>query len=380
MSPAFQAGHRRGRAAAALLFSTLILAISVGVSLGVGAQDTGRFAAIEGARPRRPSTGLDSPAPPSSSDSPAPPSSLDSSAPPSSSGSPDAVDSVAPSSLDLPRPPGGDATDAATESDSTDSDSAGPRPPERDYDALRSLIPEAHRALEPVALADHVPLAWWSEVTDAWLLEPARQRRRMPRRCRTRGGYREHCSGARVVPEPTGPSAALAAYFGLGERGTAMVMMHRESFPQWLALLEGDGDTEDRLTFPVPEGHAGRGFGYTRTGELRRRRHQGLDIGAPRGSNVVAARGGLVVYSDNAITGYGNMVMILHANGDSTFYAHCQATFVTAGEYVARGQRIAEVGDTGFAGGPHLHFELRRNGWPRDPRRRFLRRETTASR
>lgn len=202
----------------------------------------------------------------------------------------------------------------------------------------------------------------------------------MPRRCRTRGGYREHCSGARVVPEPTGPAAALAAYFGLGERGTAMVMMHRESFPQWLALLEGDADTEDRLTFPVPEGHAGRGFGYTRTGELRRRRHQGLDIGAPRGSSVLAARGGIVVYSDNAITGYGNMVMILHANGDSTFYAHCQATFVAAGERVSRGQPIAEVGDTGFAGGPHLHFELRRNGRPQDPRRRFLRREATASR
>jgi hypothetical protein len=322
----------------------------VGIAL-VGAQDTGRLAAIEGARPRRPS----------------------------------GLESVAP--RPEPEPRTSDATPVPEpDVDSGDLDSSGdlavagdPRAPAHDFDALRVLLPEPMRTLEPVVLADHVPLAWWSEVTDAWLLEPARQRRRMPRRCRTRGGYREHCSGERVVPEPSPDAAALAHYFGLGERGTAMVMMHRESFPQWLALLEGDADTEERLTFPVPEGHAGRGFGYTRTGELRRRRHQGLDIGAPRGSSVVAARGGVVVYSDNAITGYGNMVMILHPGGDSTFYAHCQATFVAAGERVTRGQRIAEVGDTGFAGGPHLHFELRRNGHSRDPRRRFLRRETATA-
>lgn len=253
-----------------------------------------------------------------------------------------------------------------------------PRPESRDYTSLRASLPSNLQALEPVVLADHLPLSWWSEVTDTWLLEPARQRRRMPRRCRTRGGYREHCSGPRIVPEPTGVAAAVADYFGLGERGTAMVMMHRESFPAWLAVVEGVDD-ETRLTFPVPTGHMGRGFGFTRTGELRRRRHQGVDIGAPEGSPIVAARGGLVVFSDNAITGYGNMVMILHPDGDSTFYAHCRATFVAAGEVVARGQRIGEVGETGFAGGPHLHFELRRNGWSRDPRRRFLRREEASA-
>lgn len=262
--------------------------------------------------------------------------------------------------------------DAVTAADSGELEA--PAPPPRDYDALRAELPEALRALSPVVLADELPLAWWSEVTDSWLLEPARQRRRMPRRCRTRGGYREHCSGARVVPTATGEAAAIASYFGLGERGTAMVMMHRASFEPWLALAEGDDD-ETRLTFPVPTGHMGRGFGFTRTGELRRRRHQGVDIGAPIGSPVVAARSGIVVYSDNYITGYGNMVMILHEDGDSTFYAHCRATFVAAGERVERGQRIAEVGRTGFAGGPHLHFELRHNGAPRDPRRRFLPRD-----
>lgn len=248
-------------------------------------------------------------------------------------------------------------------------------PPARDYEALRARLPQSMAHLAPVALADHVPLSWWSEITDTWLLEPVRQRRRMPRRCRTRGGYREFCSGERVVPEPSPANQAIAEYFGLGERGTAMVMMHRASFPEWMSLVEGLDD-ETRLTFPVPVGHMGRGFGFTRTGELRRRRHQGVDIGAPEGATIVAARGGLVVFSDNAITGYGNMVMILHPDGDSTFYAHCRATFVTAGEFVTRGQRIAEVGETGFAGGPHLHFELRRHGWSRDPRRRFLRRET----
>jgi murein DD-endopeptidase MepM/ murein hydrolase activator NlpD len=249
-----------------------------------------------------------------------------------------------------------------------------PAPPRRDYDALRTELPEALQSFAPIVLADELPLAWWSEETDSWPLEPARQRRRMPRRCRTRGGYREHCSGARIVPTATGAAAALASYFGLGERGTAMVMMHRAPYEAWLASIEGIDD-ERQLTFPVPTGHMGRGFGFTRTGELRRRRHRGIDIGAPEGSPIVAARGGLVVVSDNFITGYGNMVMILHPDGDATFYAHCRATFVAAGEIVERGQRIGEVGRTGFAGGSHLHFELRHNGASRDPRRRFLPRE-----
>lgn len=222
-----------------------------------------------------------------------------------------------------------------------------------------------------VDLAERVPERWLSDETDDWPLTPARWRRRMPPRCRTRGGYRDHCQGERRVPAPHGRAAALAERLGLGHRASALQVMHARPFPEWLDAVR-DLDPEDRLTFPVPTGRVGRGFGRTRTGSLRNRRHFGVDIGADEGAPIVAARGGLVVYSDNGLTGYGNVVMLLHREGFSTMYAHCSETRVFAGQRVRRGQVIAKVGMTGFAPAPHLHFEWRQRGWARDPVPQFL--------
>jgi murein DD-endopeptidase MepM/ murein hydrolase activator NlpD len=105
--------------------------------------------------------------------------------------------------------------------------------------------------------------------------------------------------------------------------------------------------------------------------ELRDRIHAGVDIVAPAGSQIVASRSGLVAYSDNRVRGYGNLLVIVHGNGDVTLSAHCQRIFVFAGERVARGQVVAEVGMTGLALGPHLHFELRVAGQPIDPQPNF---------
>ena len=225
-----------------------------------------------------------------------------------------------------------------------------------------------------VNLAERVPPRWMDGFTDDWPLTPERWRRRMPRECRTRGGYRAHCSGERLVPTPHGPAAELARRLGLGHRATALHLMHHRPFPEWMDAVANE-DENERLTFPVADGHLGRGFGRTRTGSMSHRRHQGVDIGAEEGAPILAARGGLVVYSDNELTGYGNVVMILHREGFSTFYAHCRRTLVFAGQRVERGQPIAEVGHTGFAPAPHLHFEWRQRGWPRDPAPHFLRRE-----
>lgn len=225
-----------------------------------------------------------------------------------------------------------------------------------------------------VVLAERVPERWLSDDADHFPLEPARQRRRMPRHCRTRGGYRRFCQGERIVPTPFGAAAALAQRLGLGVRATAMQVMHQRPFDEWLTAVRGIDD-DQRLTFPVPSGHMGRGFGYTRDDGLRHRRHDGIDIGGAEGTSIVAARGGLVVYSDNGITGMGNVVIVLHADGASTLYAHCRANHVFAGQIVARGEVIAEVGETGFANAPHLHFEWRQRGWLRDPGRRFIPRD-----
>jgi len=96
--------------------------------------------------------------------------------------------------------------------------------------------------------------------------------------------------------------------------------------------------------------------------------NDGINIAAPRGAAVEAADAGVVAYAGNELRGYGNLVLIKHANGWISAYAHCDLILVKRGEKVARGQVIARVGATGNVGEPQLHFELRRGNKPVDPR------------
>jgi peptidoglycan hydrolase FlgJ len=90
----------------------------------------------------------------------------------------------------------------------------------------------------------------------------------------------------------------------------------------------------------------------------RPRFHKGIDIAAPSGTPIQAAAAGTVVFAGRN-KGYGNMVMIEHADGRRTLYAHARQLFVTPGERVTAGQTIAAVGSTGRSTGPHVHFEIR---------------------
>jgi peptidoglycan hydrolase FlgJ len=90
----------------------------------------------------------------------------------------------------------------------------------------------------------------------------------------------------------------------------------------------------------------------------RMRLHKGVDISARRGTPIEAAAEGRVVFAGRN-GGYGKMVMIEHADGRQTLYAHAERLFVKPGDVVAAGQTIAAVGSTGHSTGPHLHFEIR---------------------
>jgi len=94
--------------------------------------------------------------------------------------------------------------------------------------------------------------------------------------------------------------------------------------------------------------------------------HKGVDLTAPMGTAVFAALDGRVVVSGKA-RGYGNYVVLDHGNGIQTLYGHHNRNLVVEGEIVRRGQKIAEVGRTGNATGPHLHFELHDGGAPKNP-------------
>jgi murein DD-endopeptidase MepM/ murein hydrolase activator NlpD len=94
--------------------------------------------------------------------------------------------------------------------------------------------------------------------------------------------------------------------------------------------------------------------------------HLGLDFAAPLGTAVVAAAGGAVHVVDDA-TGLGLHVTVGDSAGLLTVYGHLSHVLVTEGEYVDAGIPVGEVGSTGNSTGPHLHFEVRRDGLPEDP-------------
>lgn len=101
-----------------------------------------------------------------------------------------------------------------------------------------------------------------------------------------------------------------------------------------------------------------------------RRFHAGIDISAPTGQAVIASESGKVVLAGNK-GGYGLVVIIDHGNALATLYAHLSAVNVATGATVGRASRVGSVGCSGYCTGPHLHFETRINGEPRDPMQFF---------
>jgi peptidoglycan hydrolase-like protein with peptidoglycan-binding domain len=130
-----------------------------------------------------------------------------------------------------------------------------------------------------------------------------------------------------------------------------------------------------RRTSPVPTGASGPvrflrplnvpmgdGFGYPGG-----RRHDGIDFPAPMGVPIGAAGVGTVTFAGWNTGGYGNLVVVRHRLGFETWYAHLSRFAVSSGSRVAGGVRIGYVGSTGHSTGPHLHFEVRLNGFPINP-------------
>ena len=101
--------------------------------------------------------------------------------------------------------------------------------------------------------------------------------------------------------------------------------------------------------------------------EVESRRHQGIDISSPLGTPIKASHAGMVIYSNNTIKGYGNLIILRHSEEYVTVYAHNQVNLVEEGTWVEKGQIIGKVGQTGKASGPHLHFEIRKNNKALDP-------------
>ncbi len=175
----------------------------------------------------------------------------------------------------------------------------------------------------------------------------------------------------RLAPARQGPSrdelgrraaVARAQRLGLGDRRAAELLWSGTVPAEWVEEAARGGGSDGTLQWPVRQGYFGRGFGSGENGY-----HLAVDIDGERGSEVLAAAPGLVGYVGRELRGYGNMVLLVHADGRVTLYGHNQRALVVAGQRVAQGQAIAELGSTGHSMGPHVHFELIHDGRNCDP-------------
>lgn len=118
---------------------------------------------------------------------------------------------------------------------------------------------------------------------------------------------------------------------------------------------------------PSVQGRISSGFGSRKdpfTGQVRQ--HKGVDIAVPENTPVRPASGGKVVYSGFS-KGYGNCVILDHGGGLTSLYAHNAKNLVKVGDTIEAGTALALSGSTGRATGPHIHFEVRKDGLPVDP-------------
>lgn len=171
------------------------------------------------------------------------------------------------------------------------------------------------------------------------------------------GGYTPHFAAedisAEVKQELTDVSEAL-------DNLRARARLQRQSYDELVAHLREQTYLRDHTPSILPvQGWMIRGYGYHLdpfTGQVKM--HEGLDIAAPIGTQIVAPADGMVRFAGER-KDYGQCVEIDHGYGFTTVYAHCQRLRVNAGMRVRRGDVIAYVGNTGRSTGPHLHYEVR---------------------
>lgn len=148
------------------------------------------------------------------------------------------------------------------------------------------------------------------------------------------------------------------------------VKLELESYTELMKTFQKKQDSLKHLPSlkPVLEGYLTSTFGM-RMHPIQgvRKHHEGMDFSAPRGTPVYASADGVIKFTGIA-GGYGRMVRIDHKYGYETRYGHLNKYVVRTGEKVKRGQKIGEVGNTGISTAPHLHYEVRYDGKPLDPR------------
>ncbi len=167
------------------------------------------------------------------------------------------------------------------------------------------------------------------------------------------------------------PKDPCCSKFGAVKTYTIKIVKRKstDSFDIRGTIGDGSDSSASRFLNRPINGILTSAFGY-RIHPKRKKRHfhSGVDLAAKSGTPIACAGSGKVVYAGWK-NGYGYVVMVDHGKGYETLYAHCSRLAVTTGQTVVAGKIVAYVGRTGVATGPHLHFEVRKNGVYQNPLR-----------
>lgn len=180
-------------------------------------------------------------------------------------------------------------------------------------------------------------------------------------------------------PESGTDWKAVTAALGGGAKsgGTKIASVAKRGAGSMMAMATGRGAAEADVLkgsfvnqSPMSQGSGG--FAWPSNGKISRgfnvcTRHHGIDILAPTGTPVYAARAGRVICTGDKLSGYGKVVILEHNPDLASVYGHNSKVVVREGDHVQAGQKIAEVGETGRATAPHCHFEIRCSGKAVDP-------------
>lgn len=222
-------------------------------------------------------------------------------------------------------------------------------------ETLMALSRKYHKSLGEIARANNLPINHRVQIGERIIIPGLRAN--SPQVAQA---PRPAVAAPQVQPAPAQPQRMVSAE--PPAQNSARVVTPAASNPE---PAKADADEPTGATgfrWPV-RGRVIAGFGPKPTGQ----QNDGINLAVPEGTPVKAADDGTVAYAGNELKGYGNLVLIRHANGYVTAYAHASELMVKRGDTVKRGQVIAKSGQTGNVSSPQLHFEVRKGATPVDP-------------
>lgn len=223
-------------------------------------------------------------------------------------------------------------------------------------ETLMALSRKYHKSLGEIARANNLPINHRVQIGERIVIPGLRANNTQV----AAAAPRPAVAAPQVQPAPAQPQRMVSAE--PPAQNSARVVTPAASNPE-PAKVDADEPTgATGFRWPV-RGRVIAGFGPKPTGQ----QNDGINLAVPEGTPVKAADDGTVAYAGNELKGYGNLVLIRHANGYVTAYAHASELMVKRGDSVKRGQVIAKSGQTGNVSSPQLHFEVRKGATPVDP-------------